>query len=42
MCAQTVRGYIEEMPEITEEEAFKKLVREYGIVIEGEDIWVGR
>ena len=42
VCAQTVRGYIEEMPEITEEEAFKKLVREYGIVIEGEDIWVGR
>ncbi len=42
VCAQTVRRYIEEIPEITEEEDFKKLVREYGIVIEGENIWVGR
>lgn len=42
VCAQTVRRYIEEIPEITEEEGFKKLVREYGIVIEGENIWVGR
>lgn len=42
VCAQTVRGYIEEIPEIVEDEDFKKLAREYGIVVEGENIWVGR
>lgn len=42
VCAQTIRRYIEEIPEIVEEEEFKKLTREYEIVMEGENIWVGR
>ena len=42
ICAQTVKKYIEEMPEIVEKEEFGKLKQEYGIIMEGEDLWVGR
>lgn len=42
VCAQTIQQYISEMPEIIEEAEFQKLVQEYGIVVEGENVWVGR
>lgn len=42
ICAQTIGKYIEEMPEIIEEQEFQKLTKEYGITMEGEKIWVGR
>lgn len=42
ICAQTIKKYRTEIPEIIEEQEFKKLEKEYGIVIEGENVWVGR
>lgn len=42
ICAQTIQEYIREMPEITEEQDFQKMEQEYGIVMEGEQVWVGR
>lgn len=42
ICAQTMKEYIEEIPEIAEKEEFQKLKQEYGIIMEGEEIWVGR
>lgn len=41
-CAQTIQQYIEETPELAEDEEFQKLANEYGIVVEGEQVWVGR
>lgn len=41
-CAQTIQQYIGEMPEIVEQEEFQKLANEYGITVEGEQVWVGR
>lgn len=42
VCAQTIQEYRREVPELTEEEEFRKLAQEYGIVVEGENVWVGR
>lgn len=42
ICAQTIEKYIEEMPELVEEQEFQKLTKEYGITMEGDKIWVGR
>lgn len=42
ICAQTIQQYIREIPEITEEQEFQKLAQEYGIAMEGEQVWVGR
>lgn len=42
ICAQTIQEYCRELPEITADEAFGKLAQEYGIVIEGGNVWVGR
>ncbi len=41
-CAQTIQQYIGETPEIVEDEEFQKLANEYGIAVEGEQVWVGR
>ena len=42
ICAQTVKEYLDQIPEIKEETEFQKLAQEYGIVMEGENVWVGR
>ena len=42
ICAQTVKEYLNQIPEIKEETEFQKLAQEYGIVMEGENVWVGR
>lgn len=42
ICAETVKEYIQEMPEITGTEEFRKLQREYDIKMEGEEVWVGK
>ena len=42
ICAQTIKEYLNQIPEIKEETEFQKLAQEYGIVIEGENVWVGR
>lgn len=42
ICAQTIQEYIREIPEITERQEFRKLAQEYGIIMEGEQVWVGR
>ncbi len=42
ICAQTIQKYVVEMPEITQEQEFQKLANEYGIVMEGDNVWVGR
>ena len=36
ICAQTVKEYLNQIPEIKEETEFQKLAQEYGIVMEGE------
>lgn len=41
ICAQTVRTYLDEIPEIADEPEFQKLKEEYGIKVEGEQVWVG-
>ena len=38
----TVKEYLDQIPEIKEETEFQKLAQEYGIVMEGENVWVGR
>lgn len=42
VCAQTIKSYAEQDPELLETIEFKKLQREYEIQVEGEAIWVGR
>lgn len=42
ICAQTVKEYLNQIPEIKEETEFQKLMQEYGIIVEGENVWVGR
>lgn len=42
VCAQTIQQYLQEMPEIVEQEEFEKLKREYDIQVEGEQVWVGK
>lgn len=42
ICAQTVKQYLSEIPEIAGEPEFQKLQEEYGIKVEGEEVWVGK
>lgn len=42
VCAQYIQQSLQELPEIAAEEGFLKLQNEYGIQIEGEQVWVGR
>ena len=42
ICSQTIQQYLQEIPEIAEEQEFQKLMREYGITTEGGQVWVGR
>lgn len=42
ICAQTVKECLKQIPEIKEEAEFQKLMQEYGIIVEGENVWVGR
>lgn len=42
VCADTVRQYLADIPEMAEEEEFKKLQKEYDIRVEGEEVWAGR
>ena len=42
ICAQTIQEYLTQIPEIQDEAEFQKLMQEYGIVVEGENVWVGR
>ncbi|MCI8667886.1 MAG: hypothetical protein HFG82_14695 [Dorea sp.] len=42
LCAQTIQEYVRQAPEILEKEEFQKLVRDYEIQMEGEQVWVGR
>lgn len=42
ICAQTIKEYLNQIPEMKEEAEFQKLMQEYGIVVEGENVWVGR
>lgn len=42
VCARTIQKYREEIPEIIENQEFKKLAKEYDIQMEGESVWVGR
>ena len=42
ICARTVKEYLNQIPEIKEETEFQKLMQEYGIIVEGENVWVGR
>ena len=41
VCAQTVREYLSEDPTLGESEEFQKLQKEYGIRVEGGQVWVG-
>lgn len=41
ICAQTIQEYVKQSPGILKKEEFQKLQREYGIRMEGEDVWVG-
>ena len=40
ICAETIRTYLQEMPDLAEEKEFQKLLQEYGIQLEGEQVWV--
>ena len=40
VCAQTVKDYMTQIPEILENEEFQKLQKEYGIQVEGEKVWI--
>lgn len=39
LCIQSIKLQIQEAPELTEHEEFKKLMKQYGIRLEGEKIW---
>ena len=41
-CGQAIQEYIRQTPGILENEEFQKLQEEYGIQMEGEQVWVGR
>lgn len=41
-CVQIIKKYIEEMPAILKKQEFRKLKSKYGIMVEGEDVWVER
>lgn len=42
LCAKTMQEYIQQTPEILENEELKKLMEEYGIRMEGEQVWAGQ
>ena len=42
ICAETIKAYLKDMPELKEEEGFKKLVQEYGITVKGDKVWLGK
>ncbi len=42
LCVQAVQEYIRQMPGILENEEFRKLMEESGIVVEGDQIWAGQ
>ncbi|MEF9942316.1 MAG: hypothetical protein RR920_08560 [Lachnospiraceae bacterium] len=42
VCAETLKQYIKESPELQEHSEFKKLQQEYNIQVEGEEVWVGK
>lgn len=42
ICAESIKGFLAEIPELVGEEEFKKLQQEYEIKVEGEQVWVGR
>ena len=39
LCDQTIKEQLKEMPELEKDEEFEKLVKQYGINLEGEKIW---
>ena len=40
LCGQTVVEYLNQLPELKENDEFKKLQKEYGIKVEGEKVWI--
>ena len=41
VCAQTIREYLGQDPALKDSEEFQKLQKEYGIRVEGGEVWVG-
>ena len=41
ICAQTIREYLGRDSTLADSEEFQKLQKEYGIKVEGEEVWVG-
>ena len=39
LCDQTIKEQLKEMPELEKDEEFEKLVKQYGINLEGDKIW---
>ena len=42
LCIQNIEEQLKEMPELQEQEEFKKLMRQYGINLEGDHVWKER
>lgn len=42
LCVQTIQEYVRQMPKIRENEEFRRLLEEYGIQVEGEQVWAGQ
>ena len=42
LCIQNIEEQLKEMPELQEQEEFKKLMRQYGINLEGDHVWQER
>lgn len=40
LCSQTIKEYLTQIPELKDNEEFKKLQTEYGIKVEGEKVWI--
>ena len=39
LCIRNIKEQLDELPELEEQEEFKKLMRQYGIHVEGDEIW---
>ena len=39
LCSQTIQEQLMEMPELEKEEEFEKLIKQYGIDLEGDKVW---
>ncbi len=39
LCICNIKEQLDELPELEEQEEFKKLMRQYGIHVEGDEIW---